>query len=102
MTTMKVNIREARERFSEIIHRVNIKGEKVVVMSRNKPRAILVGIDDTGSLADDPVRRARRFRQLEQIRTIRKRLAGEGVKTETLDDLKKLRETRIEDLAGSH
>jgi prevent-host-death family protein len=53
MTTMKVNIREAREKFSEIINRVTYKRERVIVMSRNKPKALIVG-DKQGFLRMSP------------------------------------------------
>jgi len=102
MTTMKINIREARKRFSEIINRVNYKGERVVLMSRNKPKAIIVGLDETGLFTDDPMRKARRLLQLEQIRKIRERLTHKGVKVDSGKDLRKLREDRLEDFTGGH
>ncbi len=92
MTTMKLNIRQGKERFSEIINRVNFKGERVVLMSRNKPKAIIVGVSETGLFMDDPIRKARRLLQLEQIRSIRRRLACKGVKMDSGRDLKELRE----------
>jgi prevent-host-death family protein len=97
-----VNIREARERFSEIINRVSYKGERVVLMSRNKPKAIIVGLDETGLFRDDPMRKARRLLQLEQIRKIRERLAHKGVKIDSVSELRKLREGRLEDFTGGH
>ena len=102
MTTMKVNIREAREKFSEIINRVSYKRERVVVMSRNKPKALIVGLEETESLNNESMRRARRLLQLEQIKKIRKRLGLKGVKSDSIRELKKSREGRLANLAGSH
>jgi prevent-host-death family protein len=61
MTTMKVNIREAREKFSEIINRVSYKRERVIVMSRNKPKALIVGLEETELFKNESMRKARRF-----------------------------------------
>jgi len=101
MTTMKVNVREARERFSEIINKVSYRGERVMLMSRNKPKALIIGIDKAEVLEDDPMRKGRRLLQLEQIGKIRKRAARKKVKSESSDELRKLRERRLESLAGS-
>jgi prevent-host-death family protein len=101
MTTMKINIREARERFSEIINRVSYKGERVVLMSRNKPKALIVGLEEAEVLKGDSMREGRRLLQLEQIRKIRARLASKNVKSDSVDELRKLRESRLEDLTGS-
>jgi prevent-host-death family protein len=46
MTTMKINIRKARERFSEIVNTVAIKGERVILLSKNKPKAAIVSLKD--------------------------------------------------------
>jgi len=54
MTTMKINIREAREKFSDIINRVSYKGERIVLMSRNKPKALIVGLEEAELIKDEP------------------------------------------------
>ena len=102
MTTMKVNIREAREKFSEIINRVSYKGERVMVMSRNKPKALIVGLDETELFKDEPMRKARRLLQLEQIKKVRERLARKKIKSDSVQELRRLRENRLENLTGSH
>ena len=102
MTTMKVNVREAREKFSEIINRVSYKGERVVVMSRNKPKALIVGLEEAELFKDEPVKKARRLLQLEQIRKVRQRLANKRVKSDSVRELRGLRESRLEDLTSSH
>jgi prevent-host-death family protein len=102
MTTMKVNIREARERFSEIINRVSYKKERVIVMSRNKPKALIVGVEETELFKNESMRRARRLLQLEQIRKVRERLALKRVKSNSVHELRRLRESRLANLTGSH
>jgi prevent-host-death family protein len=102
MTTMKINIREAREKFSEIINRVSYKGERVVLMSRNKPKALIVGLQEAELFEDEPVRKARRLMQLEQIKKVRERLARKRVKSDSVYELRRLRKGRLENLTGSH
>jgi prevent-host-death family protein len=102
MTTMKVNIREAREKFSEIINRVSHKRERVIVMSRNKPKALIVGIEEAELFKDEPMRKARRLIQLEQIRKVRERLTYKKIKSDSVQELRRLRESRLENLTGSH
>jgi prevent-host-death family protein len=99
---MKVNIREAREKFSEIISRVSYKGERVVLMSRNKPKALIVGIEEAHLREDEPMRKARRFMQLEQIKKVRERLARKRVKINPVVELRRLRESRLGELTGGH
>jgi len=102
MTTMKVNIREAREKFSEIINRVSYKGERVVLMSRNKPKALIVGLEEAELFKDEPMRKARRLMQLDQIRKVRERLYRKRVKSDSVYELGRLRKSRLGDLTGSH
>ena len=102
MTTMKVNIREAREKFSEIINRVSYKGERVVLMSRNKPKALIVGLKEAELFKDEPMRKARRLMQLDQIRKVRERLYRKRVKSDSVYELGRLRKSRLGDLTGSH
>ena len=102
MTTMKVNIREAREKFSEIVNRASYKGERVILMSRNKPRAVILGLDEAGVLKDEGMRRARRLLQLEQIKGMRERLAKKKARTDSLTELRRIRETRLGEFTGSH
>ena len=102
MTTMKVNIREARERFSEIINRVSYKRERVIVMSRNKPKALIVGVEETELFKNESMRRARRLLQLEQIKKVRERLNLKRVKSDSVHELRRSRKRRLANLTGSH
>ncbi len=73
MTTMRINIRKAREKFSEILNTVAIKGERVILMSKNKPKAAIVSLEDVELIEDRSMRKAKRLFQLERIGKIRKR-----------------------------
>jgi len=96
MTTMKINIREAREKFSDIINRVSYKGERIVLMSRNKPKALIVGLEEAELIKDEPMRKARRILQLDQIKKVREKLSRKRVKSDSSLELRRSRESRLE------
>jgi prevent-host-death family protein len=93
---MKVNIRKARENFSEIINRVTTKGERVILTTRNRPKAAIVSIKDAMAIEDKSMRKAKRLLQLERIKKMRQKLARKGLTEDSLDTLKKIREERVE------
>ena len=95
MSTMIINIREARQRFSEIINTVAVKRERVIITSRNKPKAVLVSLQDAETLEEDSTRRRRRRFQLESILKLREGLARKGVGGDSMATLEKLREDRL-------
>lgn len=101
MTTMKVNIRKARERFSEIINTVAVKGERVILLSKNKPKAAIVSLKDLKFLEDQSIKKAKRLAQIERIRKVRERLSKKGVISDSLLTLKEMREKRVERLTSS-
>ena len=102
MTTMKINIRKARERFSEIINAAAVKGERVILLSKNKPKAAIVSLKDLELIEDRSVNKAKRLAQVESIRKMRERLAKKGVVSDSLLTLKKTRKERVEQLTGSN
>jgi prevent-host-death family protein len=93
---MKVNIRKARENFSEIIGRVTAKGERVILTSRNRPKAAIVSLKDAMAIEDRSMRKAKRLLQLERIRKAREKLARKRFKGDSLETLRKIREERVE------
>ena len=95
MTTMRINIREARQRFSEILNTVAINKERVIITSRNKPKAVLVSLQDAEMLEEGSTRRKRRNFQLESILKLREGLAQKGVSSDSMATLEKLREDRL-------
>jgi prevent-host-death family protein len=66
MTTMKINIRKAREKFSEIVNTVAIKGERVILLSKNKPKAAIVSLKDLEVLEDRSLTKAKRLSRIEK------------------------------------
>jgi len=96
VTTMKMNIRKARENFSEVINRVMTKGERVILTSRNKPKAAIVSLKDAMAIEDRSMRKAKRLLQLERIKKMRQELARKRLMDDSLETLRKIREERIE------
>lgn len=101
VSTMKINIRKAREKFSEIINTAAIKKDHVILMSKNKPKAAIVSLEDLKLLEDQPIRKARRLAQLEKIRNIRVRLSKKNVVNNSTLTLKKGRDGRVEQISNS-
>ncbi len=93
---MKVNIRKARENFSEIINRVTAKGERVILTSRDRPKAAIVSLKDATAIEDRSMRKAKRLLQLERIRKMRQKLARKRLMGDSLEALRKIREERVE------
>lgn len=98
---MQINIKEARQRFSELVNSVAHKKERIVITSRNKPKAVLVSVEDAEALREDPVIKNRRRMQLESTRKLREDLGQKGVKSDSLETLDELRKERIGDFSSS-
>ena len=102
MPTMRVSIKEARQKFSELVNTVALKKERVIITSRNKPKAVLVSIQDAETLEEGSTRKARRRIQLEAVRRLREKLAKKGVVSDSMTTLKRLREERLGDLSNGN
>ena len=102
MSTMQINIKEARQRFSELINTVALSKERVIITSRNKPKAVLVSLRDAETLETDSVRRVRRQMQLESIKKLRLRLTQKDVTGDSRDTLEEIRRERLENLSNDH
>ena len=102
MSTMQINIKEARQRFSELINTVALSKERVIITSRNKPKAVLVSLRDAETLETDSVRRVRRQMQLESIKELRLRLTQKGITGNSRGTLEEIRRERLENLSNDH
>ena len=61
-----------------------------------------VGLEEAELFKDEPMRKARRLMQLDQIRKVRERLYRKRVKSNSVYELGRLRKSRLGDLTGSH
>ena len=99
---MQISIKQARQRFSELINTVALKRERIVITSRSKPKAMIISIQDAEALESDTVKKAQRRAQLESIKKLRRKLAQKGVQGDSLGTLQGLREERVEYLSDDH
>ena len=72
------------------------KGERVILMSRNKPKAAIVSLEDAMAIEGRSMRKAKRFLQLEKMRKMRQKLVRKRIKEDSLETLREIREERIE------
>lgn len=91
---MKMSIRKVRESFSEVINKVAMTGERVVITSKNKPKAAIVSLKDMQSLEDRSLKKARRLAHLERLKEIRQSLAKKGIVSNSVSTLRRIREER--------
>jgi len=75
---------------------VAAKGERVILTSRNKPKAAIVSLKDAMAIEDRSMRKAKRLLQLERIRKMRQKLARKRLMDDSLETLRKIREERVE------
>jgi prevent-host-death family protein len=92
---MQINIKEARQRFSELVNTVAHGQEKVIITSRKKPKAVLVSVQDAQVIESDSVNKAHRRMQLKAIKIIRSRLSKKNTAGDSLRTLDRLREERL-------
>ncbi len=97
---MKINIRKAREKFSEIVNTVAIKGERVILLSNKKPKAAIVSLKDLEMLERRGMKKRRRLAQIEKVRKLRNIIRKEGRTSNSNITLQRIREDRIEKLSG--
>ena len=72
------------------------KGERVILTSRNKPKAAIVSLKDAMAIEDRSMRKAKRLLQLERIKKMRQKLARKRSMDDSLETLRKIREERVE------
>lgn len=96
MSTVQINIKEARQRFSELVNSVAHKKQRIVITSRNKPKAVLISVEDAETLQEDSAVKTRRRIQLESTKRLREKLEEKGVKSNALATLERLRKERID------
>ncbi len=89
-------MRKARENFSEVVNTVAIKGDRVILLSKNKPKAAIVSIKDLQLLEGRSIEKSKRLLQLEKFKLLRKKLAGKGFAGDSLAALRRMREERTE------
>lgn len=108
MSTVSVNLTEAKQNLGEIVNRAAYGGERIILLSRGKPRAALVSVEDLQrleSLGEDEreLRKARRRAWLEEARALREEIMARrgGIPLpDSAEELNALREERDEQILG--
>jgi prevent-host-death family protein len=86
--TMQISIGQVKRDISELVNRVAYQGERIVLTSRGRPKAVLVSLEDYEKLqqseANQPVRSVWLANAQELAERIRKRRANQPVDVEGL------------------
>jgi prevent-host-death family protein len=92
-----VSIGEAKARLSSLVNAVAFGGERVVIQSRGRPKAALVGVEDLRRVEGTRhVRPTRAHRALALTQAERVRRALHGLKlTDSVEELVRLRQARL-------
>lgn len=97
----EVSVANAKARLSSLINAVAFGGERIVIHSRGRPKAALVGLEDLRRLESTPAPRlspAQRRLALAQADRVREALRGFKL-TEAVEDLARVRQERLRGLS---
>lgn len=72
------------------------KGERVILTSRDRPKAAIVSLKDATAIEDRSMKKAKRLLQLERIKKMRQKLDRKRLMDDSLETLRKIREERVE------
>ena len=101
-----VSISDIKRDISELVNRVAFGGQRVILTSRGRPKAALVGLADLERLlaleaTTKAEARQQELASLDEARALRKRIqALAGQQPDTAEELRTLREERDERLSG--
>jgi prevent-host-death family protein len=104
MGTVTISLTEVKKSLGEVVNRAAYGGERIVLVSRGKPKAALVSIKDLELLeslvSERALRRARRREALTEADALRGAILsrrGDVPLPDSVEDLRNLREERIRD-----
>ena len=103
----EISVSELKRDLSGIINQAAYGKQRIVIGSRGKPKAAVIGIEDLHlleSLTQDQTLQARRITALEAARKVRAEIVAHagGPLPDSTEDLQELRETRTDELLGVH
>jgi len=93
---LEVSIGQVKRDISELVNRVAYGGERIVLTSRGKPKAVLVSVSDYEQIL---AQRKNRFAVVRELRQAAPDLPQEEVEKEVAEAVKKV---RAEDAADRH
>jgi prevent-host-death family protein len=98
---LEVSVADAKARLSNLINSVAFGGERIIIRSRGRPKAALIGMEDLRRLEGCPparISRAQRRLALAQAARVREALRGFKL-SDAAEDLARLRQRRLRDLS---
>jgi prevent-host-death family protein len=92
-SSKKISIAEARNRLSVLVNDVAHGHDRVVLTSRGRPKAAIVGLDDLAALEDLPHAVARDVALLQEIDALHERIFDRrgAVVSDSVEDLAVIR-----------
>ena len=101
--SLETSVSELKRELSSLINQAAFGKERIVIMSRGRPKAALVSMEDLRvleGLNQQELRRAQRLAALEAARAVRAQVAAEagGPLPDSVPDLRKVREARADEL----
>jgi prevent-host-death family protein len=106
MSTVTISMTEVKRSLGEVVNRAAHGGERIVLVSRGKPKAALISIEDLqlleSLLSEWTLRRVRQREALAEADALREAILArrEGMPLpDSAEDLRQLREERIHDIA---
>jgi len=101
--SLETSVSELKRELSNLINQAAYGKERIVILSRGRPKAALIGIEDLRvleSLNQQELRQAQRMTALEAARAVRAQVATRagGPLPDSTPDLQELRETRANEL----
>ena len=86
--TLEVSIGQVKRDISELVNRVAYGGERIVLTSRGKPKAVLVSLSDYAQIL---AQRTKRFAAVRALREAAPDLPQEVVEEEVAEAVKRVR-----------
>ena len=101
--SLETSVSELKRELSSLINRAAFGKERIVILSRGRPKAALIGMEDLRmleSLNQQELYQAQRMAALEAARAVRAQVAAQagGPLPDSTPDLQELRETRANEL----
>ena len=107
MSTITVSMTQAKNELADVVNRVAYGGERIILLSRGKPRAAIVSFEDLqlleGLQEEKKAHRARMESWLAEARALRREILKQrgGVPLpDSVEMLQELREERDEQILG--
>jgi prevent-host-death family protein len=107
MSTITVSMTQAKNELADVVNRVAYGGERIILLSRGKPKAAIISIEDLqlleGLREEKEVHRARMKDWLAEARALRRKILkrrGGLPLPDSVEMLRELREERDEQILG--